>query len=110
MKQNDNLDLLQEILGYRFQKIEVLKEALAHSSLLSERHSKFKRKLKSNERLEFLGDRVLGLVIADLLFQQFPQEKEGFLARRLAALVRKETLADIAQDLRLGDYLHLSKG
>jgi ribonuclease-3 len=62
------------------------------------------------ERLEFLGDRVLGLIIAELLFQRFPEESEGDLARRLAALVRKDTLAEVAVALELGGHIDFGPG
>ena len=62
------------------------------------------------ERLEFLGDRVLGLVVADMLFQKFPGDNEGALARRHTALVRREALALVAHHIDLGSYLRLSRG
>lgn len=62
------------------------------------------------ERLEFLGDRVLGLVVADMLLSEFPKEEEGAIAKRHAALVRGETLADIARRIHLGDYILMSEG
>ena len=62
------------------------------------------------ERLEFLGDRVLGLVVAEMLFERFPQEAEGLLARRLAKLVGKETLASVAADLELGSVMRFAMG
>ena len=63
-----------------------------------------------NERLEFLGDRVLGLVIANLLYRRFPKEREGALAKRFVALVRKEALAEVAGEIGLGAQIRLSKG
>ena len=74
----------------------LLTEALTHSSA-----DRARRGRRSNERLEFLGDRVLGLVIADLLIARFPREGEGDLSRRHAALVRRETLAEVARELGL---------
>ena len=86
-------------IGYPFRDASLLKLALTHPSL---------GKSASNQRLEFLGDAVLGLVIAEMLYQLYPTEQEGELARRQAALVRGETLAEIAQELSLGDALNLS--
>ena len=63
-----------------------------------------------NERLEFLGDRVLGLIIADMLLDRFPHEQEGEIAQRYAALVRTETLERVAKDLQLDRYIHMSWG
>ena len=62
------------------------------------------------ERLEFLGDRVLGLIVADMLLAEFPKEEEGAIAKRHAALVRREALADVAAKIRLGDYIRMSEG
>jgi ribonuclease-3 len=98
----DNLHDLESKLGYSFKETVYIGRALTHSSA----------HLASNgvdyERLEFLGDRVVNLVVADLLFHHFRQEKEGALAKRHTALVRTETLAEMAQDLELGDYVVLS--
>lgn len=74
--------------------------ALTHPSL---------NKGKNNQRLEFLGDAVLGLVVAKLLYEMFPDEQEGELARRLAALVRGETLAVVARDIDLGVAIHMTE-
>lgn len=86
-------------LSYVFRDESLLKLALSHPSL---------GKNTSNQRLEFLGDAVLGLVIAELLYALFPNEQEGELARRHAALVRGETLAEVAEYMGLGEALHLS--
>ncbi len=96
---------LAEILGHSFRRPELLDEALIHSSV-SSRGARAKR---SYERLEFLGDRVLGLIVAEMLLGRFPDEAEGALARRLAALVRRETLARVAEGIGLGRHLVLSK-
>ena len=85
--------------GHVFRNRDLLTLALTHSSAGAD---------KNYERLEFLGDRVLGLVVADLLYQRFPDESEGDLARRHAALVSGATLARVADDLALSDVLHLS--
>lgn len=97
---------LQERLGYEFQRPKLLTEALTHSSYQGDgggrRHS--------YERLEFLGDRVLGLVIANLLFRRFPGEEVGALARRHAAVVRGEALAEVAHGLGIAACVRLSRG
>ena len=98
-------DQLSAVLGYKFKNPGLLEQALTHSSAahhISER-------LNSNERLEFLGDRALGLVIAERIYNRFPNEEEGALARRFASLVRRETLALVAQKIELGNYLNINK-
>lgn len=90
------------ILDHHFSRPDLLVEALTHPSAKSGQ--------RCFERLEFLGDRVLGLIIADMLLEGFPQEEEGPLAKRFAALARRQTLADIATRLDLGTLIHLSKG
>jgi len=94
---------LTEILDYKFKDTELIRNALTHRSAAG-------RGEPTYERLEFLGDRVLALVIADLLYEHFPDEEEGALAKRLVALVRRETLAEVAVKLDLGSLINLSKG
>lgn len=94
---------LEEKIGYRFSNPSLLKGALSHPSLGGERPSPY-------ERLEFLGDRVLSLVVADLLFKTFPQDSEGDLSRRHTSLVRKETLVLVAKSIQLGEFLEVAKG
>ncbi|MGH6989880.1 MAG: ribonuclease III [Stellaceae bacterium] len=98
------LDALAERLSHRFARPDLLREALTHASAGGRR---FRR---GYERLEFLGDRVLGLVIAELLFRRFPNEAEGDLTRRHAALVRREALIKVAEAIGLGDYIIVSAG
>ncbi len=93
------VEKFQEIIGYSFRDGDLLRVALIHSSTGSD---------ENYERLEFLGDRVLGLVIASLLFEKFPNENEGDLAKRLAFLVQGETLAKLSAQILLGDYIVLS--
>lgn len=94
-----SFDDLQISIGHVFKDTELLKVALTHSSTGE----------KDNyERLEFLGDRVLGLVIASLLFKKFPDEKEGDMAKRLASLVQGETLSKLSARISLGDYIIFS--
>ena len=97
---------LVETLGHRFSKPNLLLEALTHPSA-SRRRGISKR---GYERLEFLGDRVLGLIVAELLWRRFPDEAEGVLTRRQTELVRRETLAEIAGALGLGPCLVVSPG
>ena len=94
---------LEAALGYRFADPALLATALTHMSAEESR-------LASYQRLEFLGDRVLGLSVADLLFRQFPQSEEGNLSRRLADLVRKETCAEVALGWNLGQFMRLGEG
>lgn len=89
-------------LNYTFHDDVLLKKALTHPSLAQ------KSKLENYERCEFLGDRVLGLVIASYLYHQYPHNKEGELSRRFTNLVRKEALAKVAQALNLGDFIYMS--
>lgn len=97
-----NLDLarLQKKLGYQFKQIDWLKQALTHRSAAS----------KHNERLEFLGDAILNFTIAEALYHQFPKCNEGELSRMRASLVREPTLAILARQFELGNYLHLGSG
>lgn len=94
------LDALEAALGHRFGDPALLREALTHSSA---------RATASNERLEFLGDRVLGLVIAEALIDRHPGESEGRLAPRLNALVSRETCAAIAERLDLGAHIVMAR-
>jgi len=103
---------LAGILGYAFTRNELLTEALTHPSAPSHsprRHPKRPGGARSDyERLEFLGDRVLGLVIADLLWRRFPDETEGHLTQRLAHLVRRDAVAKVAEQIGLGRHLVVS--
>ena len=97
---------LEEKLGYQFQDISLLEHALTHSSYANESRGR----CTSNERLEFLGDSVLGMVVADHLYRTCPDMPEGELTRTRAALVCEESLVEVAGELGLGDYLRLGKG
>lgn len=101
------LGSLQNVLGVAFEDVTHLQQSLVHRSYLNEAgdHS-----LSSNERLEFLGDALLGHVVAERLYCEFPDFSEGDLTKVRSALVRTETLARIARSLNLGDYLYLGKG
>jgi ribonuclease-3 len=98
---------LEEILGYRFQDRRFLEESLTHRSLMNELPEGGRR---DNERLEFLGDAVLGLVIAEWVMEAYPKELEGELTRLRSALVKEKKLAEVARGLKLGEFLYLGKG
>ncbi len=98
---------LEKKLGYTFKNPALLEEALRHSSYANEHRS---AELLSNERLEFLGDSVLGFVTAEFLFRGHPNLPEGDLTRFRAALVCEESLHEAAQELELGKYLRLGNG
>jgi ribonuclease-3 len=106
MAQTPNVPLsaLQAAIDYTFKDKALLALALTHSSTVRQAGG------EDNERLEFLGDRVLGLVIAQFLYIDDPAGGEGDLAHRYNELVRKETCTEIARTLKLGDYLQLSRG
>jgi ribonuclease-3 len=98
---------LEEAIGYRFRDISLLQNALSHSSYANER---FHDSLKSNERLEFLGDSVLGMVVAEHLYRTYPDRPEGELSRTRADMVCESSLAVIARKLGLGEHLLLGHG
>jgi ribonuclease-3 len=97
-----NLGRLERVLGHDFNNPDLLTQALTHSSATPDR-------LQSNERLEFLGDRVLGLRLAGLLIESFADEDEGKLGYRFSALARAESLVRVAENIGLGPYLILSE-
>jgi ribonuclease-3 len=99
---------LSSIIEYNFNAEMLLEKALTHPSL--SRQKQEDKQVFNYERLEFLGDGVLGLIIAELLFMMFPQENEGHLAKRHAALVRGETVTEIARSLEIGRFMRLSEG
>jgi ribonuclease III len=94
------VDKVSQIFGYQFKDESLLNLALTHRSMGS----------KNNERLEFLGDSVLGMVISHELFNRFPNEKEGVLTRLRSNLVKGDTLSEIGVELNLGDYIKLGSG
>jgi ribonuclease-3 len=96
-----DLTLLQGKLGYQFKNIALLKQALTHASMMGE---------ASNERLEFLGDRVLNLSIAHALYRAFPKEAEGSLAKRNTGLVQAKMLATVASEIGLVSFLQVLGG
>ena len=95
---------LEKSLGYCFRNPALLEEALTHATAAR------KRGRANYQRLEFLGDRVLGLVVAEMLFESFPAANEGELSKRLSDLVRRETCADVAREWGLAGYIQLGAG
>ena len=98
---------LESAIGYRFRNITLLQNALTHSSYANER---WHDSLMSNERLEFLGDSILGMVVADYLYRNFPDRPEGELTRMRADMVCEQSLAAVANRLNLGSHLLLGHG
>lgn len=98
---------LEAAIGYRFKNITLLQNALAHSSYANER---WHNSLKSNERLEFLGDSILGMVVAEYLYRNFPERPEGELTRMRADMVCEQALAAVANRIGLGNHLLLGNG
>ncbi len=102
-----SLKELERNLGCLFQDVELLDNALSHRSFVNENPD---LAVRDNERLEFLGDAVLGLCISDMLMEAFPGHAEGQLSKIRASLVNEQSLAELARKFNLGDYLLLGKG
>ncbi|MBU1126979.1 MAG: ribonuclease III [Patescibacteria group bacterium] len=102
-----NLDKLEQKLNIKFKNKNLLKQAFVHRSYLNENKEK---RLESNERLEFLGDSILGFVISSFIYDKLPRYKEGKLTNLRSNLVRTEALAKLSEKLNLGENLLLSKG
>ena len=102
-----DLATLSEMLKISFHDRSLLEQAMVHSSYLNENpgYAPF-----SNERLEFLGDAILDFIVAEKLYQDYPELTEGEMTRLRSILVRRDTLARIARNIELGDYLYLGKG
>ena len=98
---------LEDAIGYRFNNLGLLQNALTHSSYANERYH---NSLLSNERLEFLGDSILGMVVAEHLFRAFPDRPEGELTRMRADMVCEQSLAAVAQRINAGEHLLLGHG
>ena len=98
---------LEDAIGYRFNNLGLLQNALTHSSYANERYH---NSLLSNERLEFLGDSILGMVVAEHLFRTFPDRPEGELTRMRADMVCEQSLAAVAQRINAGEHLLLGHG
>ncbi len=101
------MDELERKIGYQFKDKALMKEAITHSSYAKERKS---RHIKYNERLEFLGDAVLSIVVSDYIFKHCPELPEGELTKLRASLVCEKSLFEFAKRIDLGKYLILSKG
>jgi ribonuclease-3 len=97
----------QKNLGINFKHPSLLETAVTHSSFVNESSA---AAVESNERLEFLGDAILGFVVAEKLYQDFPDLSEGEMTKLRSALVRRETLARVARAVRLGSFLYLGRG
>lgn len=100
MNHVSQLNKVSDVFDYHFKDESLLALALTHRSIGS----------KNNERLEFLGDSILGMVISSELYNRFPQEKEGVLTRLRSSLVKGETLSEIATELNLGEFIQLGSG
>ena len=99
----NKLDLFQEVIGYQFKDISLLEKAMRHASASDKR-------LDSNERMEFLGDAILGVTVCEELFNRFPEYLEGELTKVKSMLVSRRTCARVAQAINLTDYMVLGKG
>lgn len=99
------LDEFSQIIGYQFSNKNLLQEALTHPSLSKERKSNF-----NYQRLEFMGDKVLSLIITEFLIKKYKNEKEGELSRRHAVLVSGEVLSEIAKQIKINEALFMSSG
>ena len=98
---------LEGVIGYRFENKEYLNEALRHSSYVNERRAAH---LSCSERLEFLGDSVLSVIVSEFLFKKFPETEEGGLSSMRREIVDSESLAGFAKSINLGEYLLLGNG
>ena len=105
-KSEEAISAFEAALGLRFRDRELLTQALTHRSFVNE----YDGDALDNERLEFLGDAVLDLIVADLLYRKFPRVDEGELTQLRAALVKTESLAQLGVDCRLGEYLRIGHG
>ncbi len=102
-RESEILEDCQKTIGYQFRSLELLRSALTHTSGADTRQD-------SNERLEFLGDSVLGLVCCEQLYKRFPEYQEGEMTKVKSAVVSRRTCAHLSQQLNLGDYLFIGKG
>jgi len=105
--ENGSLPEMEEILGHRFRDPNLLLSALTRRSFWHENRSTCE---EHNERLEFLGDAVLGLVIADVLYRRFPEDEEGELQKKRASLVNRSALAHLTKQLEVGRFVRMGRG
>ena len=108
MISDKKINLLEEIISYNFKDKQLLKSALIHPSYVSENKKKLIREISDFERLEFLGDRVLGLAISSIIFKKFHKNNEGDLSKKLSYLVQKNFLYKISTKLKLEKFLKFS--
>src|SRR5579884_1647649 len=106
----DNLERLQERIGYQFGDRAILLQALTHTSYGHEFLQNKPIALRDNERLEFLGDAILDVVVSDILLESFPNANEGQLSKMRAAVVNEKTLAQLAASIGLHECVRLGKG
>lgn len=106
MKVDSKVKVFEEIIGYTFKDKSLLQTALTHSSYANEMNGKF----DYNERLEFLGDSVLGMITAEYLFTHHPEMPEGKLTKTRASMVCEKSLHKFAQSIKLGEFMYLGKG
>jgi ribonuclease III len=104
---NVDLEKLCKSLGYTFRQPLLLCQAFQHASFVNEQTD---TSLENNERLEFLGDAVLDLAVSHILMETFPHDREGTLSKYRSMIVNESGLSEVAQKLRLGDFLHLGRG
>ena len=105
--ERQELESFQELINYSFRDIKLLNEALTHKSFVYENS---KEKNSHNQRLEFLGDALLGMIVSEYLYLRFPQCLEGKLSKMKSTMVKGTLLVHKAKEIRLGEYLFLSKG
>jgi ribonuclease-3 len=103
-QQEINFAEFEEIISYKFKNQKILQQALTHPSL------KIERKVSDYERLEFLGDSIIGFVVSEIIYKNYATESEGSLAKRKASIVSRDSLSKIAKTINLGDFLLLSHG
>lgn len=108
--EQQEISALEQALGHRFQRPELLEQALTHSSHAHESEARDEQSTGDNEQLEFLGDAVLGFVTSQTLFERFPHYQEGELSKMRAHLVSARHLIRVADQLQIGQYLRLGKG
>ncbi|MCY3978730.1 MAG: ribonuclease III [Chloroflexi bacterium] len=108
MNKSDNIAAFEAILGIKFHDLSLLTQALTHRSFVNENEGDGDG--SDNERLEFLGDAVIDLIVADMLFRKYPHVDEGELTQLRAALVKTESLAHLGRNCRLGEFLRIGHG
>lgn len=105
------LQHIQSLMAIQIHQVDLIASAFHHTSYVNEQNrARPEGKLRSNERLEYLGDAVLELIVSDYLFHYYPHEDEGFLSRTRATLVQEESLGRLAKELKLDQFILLGKG